>query len=53
MNDAQVMELLRVLNRIEAALVRIAEAQELSEERAAYDSALMRWEMGQGKHPDD
>jgi hypothetical protein len=41
------------MQRMEAVLVRIANALENSNEAAEYRDALYRWQIGQGKHPDD
>jgi hypothetical protein len=41
------------MERIEGLLLRIANALEDGNEATVYRDALERWQMGQGKHPDD
>ena len=41
------------MERIEELLVRIANALEQDNTATVYRDALYRWQIGQGKHPDD
>ena len=41
------------MDRIEALLTRIGDALDESNDATEYRDALYRWQIGQGKHPDD